>query len=445
MAKTAGPRSSASPGTAFDVRESDMPLHERPGALPRREPTPRDWPELERIEHAVAWFDAEGRCLRDNSAFRRRRAGLDGLGWVLGAESRRAALEAIRRVASGAEASAAIEMAAPDDRWELLAVHAVGDRPGTVLLELQDVTRRRLEERRLEAESAEVRALVGQHGPTDRPSGTRRVPPARWIDLALATDAPVLIVGERGSGKDWTAREIHARGERAAGPFVEVRCASVDPVAFLRDVLGEGVARRASATPQPTAVERARGGTLHLSGIDELPAALQLKLSRILKEDTGRVIRWVGSASLGAAGAPPALIPELRDLLAVVEVHVPPLRERLDELPVLLRALMGGFTRATVSPEAAEVIKRHDWPGNLRELSNVVARATLHAERRQREGEAGTRDGVAVVTAADVEQVLAQSQWNMKRAAATLGISRSTLYVKLRRHHIEPPDRQRGG
>lgn len=127
---------------------------------------PSSWPELERIEHPLAWVDAAAALLADNAAFRRRRGEADDpLGWILGSDARRALAEALVCVAGGGEPRRTVEMASPGDRWEALTVHAIPARPGTALLEIQDVTRRRLEERRLAVQSLPIRALVGERAP----------------------------------------------------------------------------------------------------------------------------------------------------------------------------------------------------------------------------------------------------------------------------------------
>lgn len=424
---------------------------------------PGDWPELEQLEHPVAWFDGEGGLLRDNAAFRRRRAGRDGVDWVLGGEPRRAVLDAIRRVAAGSDDRSTVEMAAADDRWELLTVHPIADRAGTVLVELQDVTRRRLEERRLAAQSAPVRQLVGESPrrgvqpgrDRSRDSQTRpAVLRGRWLEPALSSDAPVLLLGERGAGKSHAALLVHTLGDRRSRPFIEVACADRSVAELARELLGDGLLDGAGA------VERARGGTLYLDGVDRLAPSIQARLLRLVR-DPSTEIRWMASLTRSPGSPDTTLRSDLLEELRQVEVRIPPLRERLDELPALVRSLLGGLTRRTASPGALDALGRHAWPGNVRELTQVLARAVDAAgEREAADGELLVLEAVdvavALATTRDVrddprslfaqerghiERALAASGHSVGRAAAVLGVSRSTLYAKMRRHGIERPER----
>jgi two-component system C4-dicarboxylate transport response regulator DctD len=416
--------------------------------------TPSDWPELDRVEHAVAWVDAEGRVLRDNGAFHRRRAGHVDLGWIAGAGSRQAVAEGLVWVARGIEARRAIEMATPDERWEMVTLHRIEARPGTALLEVQDVTRRRLEERRLAAQSMPVRALLGERG-GPRPGAGR--PPQlhpRWLDPGLASDAALLLLGEPGAGRGHVARLLHALGARRAQPFVAIRCGDETGGGAewtARDLLGDAADRRAAM------LEAVAGGTVYLDGVDLLPPAMQARLLRLVRDEPPS-IRWIASVTRGPGSPDATLRSDLLEALRQAEVRVPPLRERLDELPTIVRSLLAAHGAPSITSDALAALARHAWPGNVRELALVLDGAVRAASSASRgagdvvldaahvEAALGTsrrRDAtsLAELERAHVEAVLAATGHCVARAAGALGISRSTLYAVMRRHELARPAR----
>ncbi|GAB5543546.1 MAG: sigma 54-interacting transcriptional regulator [Sandaracinaceae bacterium] len=210
------------------------------------------------------------------------------------------------------------------------------------------------------------------------------------------TDATVLIGGETGTGKDVLARSIHAQSPRAKRPFIVVDCGAVVGSLIESELFGheKGAFTGASATRQG-AFELADGGTLFLDEIGELPLDLQPKLLRALET---RAFRRVGGNQSTAvdirviAASKRNLKMEVErgkfreDLyfrLAVVPVELPPLRERLDDIPLLVGTLLAriaegdatGSTPTDISPETLDALRAHDWPGNIRELRNVLERA----------------------------------------------------------------------
>ncbi len=218
------------------------------------------------------------------------------------------------------------------------------------------------------------------------------------------TDATVLIGGETGTGKDVLARSIHAEGPRSGKPFIVVDCGAVVGSLIESELFGheKGSFTGAVATRQG-AFELANGGTLFLDEIGELPLDLQPKLLRVLEQ---RAIRRVGgNQSIRVdirviAASKRNLKMEVErgkfreDLffrLAVVPIELPALRERRDDIPVLVEALLASLadldpsTPTRISPEAVDALKAHDWPGNVRELRNVLERAAYLARATGRD------------------------------------------------------------
>ncbi len=216
------------------------------------------------------------------------------------------------------------------------------------------------------------------------------------LERVAKTNATVLLMGETGTGKDVLARSIHARSPRARGPFEVVDCGAVAPSLVESELFGhERGAFTGAVSARAGAFERAAGGTLFLDELGELPLELQPKLLRVLE---AKEIKRLGSGrtiptDVRVIAATTKDLPrEVRkgrfreDLwfrLAVVPIHVPPLRERLDDLPMLaariLDACEGPGEPPRLSAEALGELRAHDWPGNVRELRNVLDRAALLA------------------------------------------------------------------
>jgi DNA-binding NtrC family response regulator len=292
-----------------------------------------------------------------------------------------------------------------------------------------------------------------------------------------ACDLPVLITGESGTGKSLVARAIHESSGRATGPYVALNCAAVPATLIASELFGNepGSFPGATACRQGHMIERARGGTLFLDEIGDMPIDLQRLLLRFLQK--GEILR-VGSrqpiqVDVRVIAAATAELPDTiaagrlrEDLyyrLNVLSLHLPPLRERDGDIEVLaahflrqiaqeLRRELSGFT-----PRAMTAMIAYPWPGNVRELIATLHSAAvlangplidlgdLHLEppvppklrtprqRRRRvrlnPGSDGEREAIL--------QALQDSRFNMSRAAQLLGVSRATLYRRLRRHRIE--------
>jgi two-component system response regulator HydG len=298
----------------------------------------------------------------------------------------------------------------------------------------------------------------------------------RLFDLVrrvAPSDATILVQGESGTGKELIARMIHTRSVRAHQPFVAIDCGTLPEPLLESELFGHvrGAFTGAVAAKKGL-VEEAQGGTVFLDEIDALPLTTQVKLHRLLQE---RTIRRVGStASLNVDIR--IIAATNRDLAGLVRgqafredlfyrlngivVDVPPLRARSEDIVPLAVHFLRTFADrlgkhvAGIAPEAMERLLRHPWPGNVRELEKVMERATVLAEGEviqlehlppALQGDADTsRDLTRRRTLADVEKAhilatLYELNWNQARAAEELGISRTTLWRKLRDYGIRPP------
>jgi len=278
------------------------------------------------------------------------------------------------------------------------------------------------------------------------------------IERAAVTDAPLLFLGEPGTGRTSLARAVHAASRRAGGPLVEVEPGAIPPALFESELFGH---RPGAFTGAETAyagrVERAAGGTLLLDHVEEMPLAVQPKLLRILAEHRYRPlggdertadVRFlaVGSDELPFRVEQGAFRADLYYRLEVLAFRLPALRERLDDLATitesLVRELAGRLDREPppLTDDARAWMLEHSWPGNLRELRNVLERnlvitspgeplnpapPTAVTDRRPRSLRAVEHD--------EIIKALAYTQGHQGRAAELLGISRKALWEKRKR------------
>lgn len=254
------------------------------------------------------------------------------------------------------------------------------------------------------------------------------------IGRAAGSHAPVLVKGEAGAGKELVARTIHAYSPRASAPIELLRVGAETSAATLRDALANAPA----------------AGTLLLDGADELAPAAQAALGAWLSDGPpARVIALVRLAR-GASDAP--IVPELYYPLAVLEIAVPPLRERRSDVPLLAARALAGTRARAISEEAMAALVRHDWPGNVRELLHVIRRAAemcdgevldLHDLPPELVEQPATieaaspylglplREAVARLERDLLASALRRAEGNRTVAAKLLGIPRPQLYAKL--------------
>jgi DNA-binding NtrC family response regulator len=291
----------------------------------------------------------------------------------------------------------------------------------------------------------------------------------RALERAAPTNSPVLITGESGTGKELAARGLHDASPRRASAFEVVDCGGLPPALVESELFGhERGAFTGATSDRAGAFERADGGTLFLDELGELPLEVQPKLLRALGE---REVRRVGAGRARKVDVR-VIAATNRDLrrevnagrfradlfyrLAVIQVRMPALRERLEDLAVLVPALLAGLRHdrsldTEFAPDAAtwEELRRHDWPGNVRELRNYLEQFLVLREPPALEGPAGgaapaTADArrltaLPLKTAKDhferayVEQLLAETGGNVSEAARRAGVDRVTLFRTMRR------------
>jgi DNA-binding NtrC family response regulator len=293
----------------------------------------------------------------------------------------------------------------------------------------------------------------------------------RVLDLArrvAKVDSTVLLTGESGAGKERVARLIHSESERTAGPFVAINCGAVPESLLESELFGHARGAFTGAVEdRPGLFEAAHGGTLFLDEIGEVPPPMQVKLLRVLQE---REVRRVGENRSRKVDAR-VLAATNRDLLAdvhaarfrqdlyyrlrVVEIRVPPLRERRDDVLPLARGFLVEAARRTkrrvagLTPAAAAQLVRYDWPGNVRELENAVERAVVLAKGARIDVEdlpdevglalpsphvAGEVKELAAVEREYILSALQANGGNRARTAGQLGMGEATLYRKLKEY-----------
>ncbi len=294
------------------------------------------------------------------------------------------------------------------------------------------------------------------------------------VELAAPSSASVLITGETGSGKEMLARTIHRLSPRAERPFVAINCSAIPETLMESEIFGhEKGAFTGAAERRIGCFELADGGTLLLDEIGEMPAPTQAKLLRVLEDHK---VRRLGSRTetpvdvrvLAATNKAPEqavakgqLRQDLYFRLNVFHIHLPPLREHKDDLPLLIEHMLReinakhGRQVRGVSAEVLDLFASYTWPGNAREVRNVLERAAIVCDRdligRQHlpadfgRAPAGASSGLArlrfpigtTVDAAERElilQTLAATNHNKTRAAELLGISLKTLHNKLKEY-----------
>ena len=304
------------------------------------------------------------------------------------------------------------------------------------------------------------------------------------IQRISTSSAPVLVHGETGTGKELIARAIHKQSSRNQGPFVAINCGAISKDLMESELFGHEKGAFTSAHQQRKGVfEQASGGTLFLDEIGELPLDLQPKLLRVL--ETQEIRRVGGNQQIHVdtrivAATHRNLSQEIQkgrfreDLfyrLYVVPMELPPLQERKNDIPILIKRFLenefGSKEKAEkkeITSEAMSLLTSHSWPGNIRELKNVISRAVLESGDDKIKAvhinfaPAGGRDRTAFEfnanetrapkvskTLREVEREkildeLKKNKWNKKETAKVLGIAKSTLHEKIKKYDIKEDD-----
>ena len=306
------------------------------------------------------------------------------------------------------------------------------------------------------------------------------------VSKVAATPSTVLITGESGTGKELIAKALHTHSDRADKPFIRVNCAAIPDTLIESELFGyEKGAFTGAATNKPGRFELADKGTLFLDEIGEISTEMQVKLLRAIQESefervggitTHRVeVRLVTATNrdLAQQVKDGHFRDDLFYRLNVVPIHLPPLRDRLEDIPTLVKHILAryavrlGRTIDGVSDAALEVLRGYHWPGNIRELENVLERTLLFCEGPRIEAEdlpaelrngssdprmsvaipgvgvTGLKDAVKMTTQRlereMIEQALDATGGNVTRAAKTLEISRKSLQTKMKELGLREP------
>ncbi len=287
--------------------------------------------------------------------------------------------------------------------------------------------------------------------------------------IASSPASTLLLTGESGTGKDLAAKVIHYASARAARPFMNITCSALTETLLESQLFGHERGAFTDARQQKRGLlESAHGGTVFLDEIGEMALPLQSKLLRFLEEKAFK--RVGGTADIGVdvriiAATNQDLEEKTRDRtfredlfyrLNVLPVKLPPLRDRADDIPLLVRFFVDGFNREfrkrvqDVAPEAIEALRRHAWPGNVRELRNAVERAVLLSDgQRLAAGDfpmlrprAGLPTGLTLppggtdleaIERGLVVQALERAGWNQTRAATLLGLNRDQIRYRIKK------------
>jgi len=295
---------------------------------------------------------------------------------------------------------------------------------------------------------------------------------SKQIEKLSRSQAPVYISGESGSGKEVVARQIHTGGARHNKPFVPVNCGAIPTELMESEFFGhkKGSFTGASADKQGL-FQAAQGGTLFLDEVADLPLAMQVKLLRAIQE---KAVRAVGGQQeekvdvrllsathkdLAAEVAAGRFRQDLYYRLNVIELRVPPLRQRREDIPLLTATILKRLTQSggktiKLSPEAQAKLQNYRFPGNVRELENLLERACTLCEGQQIEAEdlqlvettATTRESTANLTQIDnledyleeterslLMRALEETRWNRTAAAQRLGLTFRSLRYRLKK------------
>jgi len=287
------------------------------------------------------------------------------------------------------------------------------------------------------------------------------------VQEVASSDSPVLITGETGVGKEMVARALHAAGPRAYGPFVPLNCGGQSENLLESELFGhEKGAFTGAVKTRRGRLEMADGGTLFLDEVGEISPKMQVDLLRVLEEKS--FTRLGGSQTVKSDFR--LVSATHRDLAAlvrsgdfrqdffyrinVISLHVPPLRERLEDIGILAQYFLQRYSRETgksfegITPEAMELLAGYNWPGNVRELKNVMERAVVISRQPlitqkdltflQAGGDADPEMlSLERMETRHIQRILDAHQGNVTRAAQTLGIDRRTLARKLQRQETK--------
>ncbi len=338
--------------------------------------------------------------------------------------------------------------------------------------ELLALASKALERRRLVAETSDLRRRLVEQAADGQIIGSapsmQRI--FELVESVATSDASVLIVGESGTGKELVANAIHEKSARRDGPWVKVNCAALPKDLIESELFGHVKGAFTGATTDKSGLlEEANRGSLLLDEITEMPIDLQAKLLRVLEDRTFRRIggaksissdfRLISSTNRNSvlAAKEGHLRQDLYFRINTVTITIPPLRERAEDIPALVRDFLERYRSKHgrpvegIAPDAYRQLLSNGWPGNVRELQHAIEHAVLVARGREisvSDLPETTQGGQAVVAKAvptgsleeieraSILRALESTGWNKQAAAALLGLRRPTLYSKMRKHDI---------
>lgn len=344
------------------------------------------------------------------------------------------------------------------------------------LKELEVVVRRAMEKRRLQHEVKSLRASLRREGPSTRLIGQSAAvnDVISMVERIAPLDTTVLITGESGTGKELVTDTLRALSPRASGPFIKVNCAAIPEHLFENELFGhERGAFTGASSSQPGKFELARGGTILLDEIGDMPLSIQPKLLRVVEqkqvERLGasrpisvdvRIIAATNQNLLERIGQK-QFREDLYYRLNVATITLPPLRERTGDVPLLaefflrrIRASLG-INIEGISAEAMQFMTEYQWPGNVRQLANVLEGAAIASESNTIElGDIrriiGTGDTKDVSPHLTLKQAVTQFERSLiikalrrcdgvqTEAAKSLGLTPKNLWAKIKKHDIDP-------
>ncbi|MGE0709970.1 MAG: sigma 54-interacting transcriptional regulator [Planctomycetota bacterium] len=299
----------------------------------------------------------------------------------------------------------------------------------------------------------------------------------KLLDRITDTNVPVLIHGETGTGKELVARALHLNGPRRDGPFVSVNCSAITESLMESELFGHVKGAFTGADrDKPGLFEQAHGGTIFLDEVQDMSHSMQRELLRVLQEGEvrrvgGKDIIHVDVRVISATNRDlRRLVSESKfrqDLfyrLNVVSTELPPLRDRKEDIPLIVQKLLekertpDGLP-VKLSKEALRAILRHDWPGNVRELQNQIEKAvllmegeTIREEHLRLDGDGGTKSGISALFDLEyndakqafareyLKAILARNGGNVTRAATESGVVRSSFHKMMRKHGLAAKD-----
>jgi two-component system response regulator HydG len=286
------------------------------------------------------------------------------------------------------------------------------------------------------------------------------------ISRVAPTDSTVLITGESGTGKELIAQAIHANSQRSYRPFIAISCGALPDTLLESELFGYEKGAFTGATHAKRGrIEMAEGGTLFLDEIGDISLKTQVGLLRVLQqkeisrlgsEQTTKVdVRILAATNrdLKQAIQEKRFREDLYYRLNVISIHIPPLRERTDDIPLLVETFIRKFCaemnkeEKKMDPSALELLMEYDWPGNVRELENVIERALVIGQGREILSDdlpfspralrpTELPKSLKLMEKIHIERVLKETDWNISKAARELEIDRQTLYNKMQKYEI---------